>query len=115
MSEPKTQIVVIGAGYAGLLLAVRLGGKTKGLPIEITLVNASDTFLERLRLHQYATNQTLQARPILEMLRGTGVKFLQGRVTAIHPAQREITVETENGLQYQRYDQLVYALGSTVD
>ena len=45
-------IVVIGAGYAGTLAALRLAGKSKNQ--NITLINASDTFVERIRLHELA-------------------------------------------------------------
>src|SRR5258707_13766737 len=110
MSEQKTRIVVIGAGYAGLLLTVRLAGKTKGEVVEITLVNASDSFVERLRLHQYATNQAIKQRPITELLRGTGVQFMQGQVMSLDTRLHQVIVQTANGEQRVSYDNLVYAL-----
>jgi len=60
MTKQFTRIVVIGAGYAGLLATVRLAGKTRHNNVAITLVNASDVFVERLRLHQFAANQAIQ-------------------------------------------------------
>ena len=88
MNKLKTQIIVIGAGYAGLLATIRLAGKTQPNNVEITLVNASATFVERLRLHQLAANQTLKQRPIRTTLQGTGVHFIEGIVTSIDLAQR---------------------------
>ena len=41
MSGQKTQIVVIGAGYAGLLATLRLAGKTRRQNVALTLVNAT--------------------------------------------------------------------------
>ncbi len=115
MSEQKTQILVIGAGYAGLLCTVRLAGKTRRQNVQITLVNAADTFVERPRLHQYAANQPIKHRPIRDYLRGTGVNFIQGTATAIHMRDRTVTVQTPSGNQRLTYDYLVYALGSTSD
>jgi NADH dehydrogenase FAD-containing subunit len=115
MSREETRVVVIGAGYAGLLATVRLAGRIRGLPAKITLVNESDVFVERVRLHQYAANQRVKRRPIDDSLRGTGVHFLRGRVTALQPADRVIVVETDKGPERLPYDKLIYALGSTID
>jgi hypothetical protein len=51
---PSIRILVIGAGYAGLLFTIRLAGKVAGQHVQITLVNESDTFTQRPRLHQFA-------------------------------------------------------------
>ncbi len=115
MSRDETRVIVIGGGYAGLLATVRLAGRIRGLPAKITLVNESDVFVERVRLHQYAANQRVKQRPIADSLRGTGASFLRGRVTALRSAEREIVVETETGPKRLRYDKLIYALGSTID
>ncbi len=107
--------MIIGAGYAGLLATTRLAGKVRHQNVAITLVNASDVFVERLRLHQFAANQTLKPRPIANVLRGTGVTFARGVVTYLHPAQRELFVQTDLATQRVHYDYLLYALGSTID
>jgi NADH dehydrogenase FAD-containing subunit len=60
MAESRTQIVVIGAGYGGLLATVRLAGKTRRRNVEITLVNAADVFVERLQLRRFAANQAIK-------------------------------------------------------
>ena len=77
MSKPQTQILVIGAGYSGLLATVRLAAKTRRENVQITLVNPAPNFVERLRLHQYAASQPVKQRLIAETLRGTGVDFVQ--------------------------------------
>ena len=51
MTAERTQIVVLGAGYAGLMAAMRLAKKTDSRAVAITLVNASETFNERVRNH----------------------------------------------------------------
>ncbi len=115
MIQPSTRILIIGAGYAGLLFTMRLAGKVGRQHVQISLVNESDSFIERVRLHQFATNQGVQWRSIPQMLRKTNVRFLQGRVTGLDPTHRKITVEDQQQTQHVEYDYLVYALGSVTD
>ena len=114
-SQQQQRIIVIGAGYAGLLFTARLAGKVRARRASVTLVNESPTFTERLRLHQYATNHNIQWRPIARQLRGCGVAFVQGRVTNIDTERREILAEGPEGRRVLPYDYLVYALGSHTD
>jgi NADH dehydrogenase FAD-containing subunit len=81
----------------------------------ITLINAADVFVERLRLHQLAANQPIARRPIVSILRGTGVSFTRGVATGLDAAQHTLQVQTDTGVQHIGYDYLVYALGSTID
>jgi NADH dehydrogenase FAD-containing subunit len=106
---------VIGAGYAGLLFTMRLTGQVARQNVHIALVNESDTFTERPRLHQFATNQVVQWRSLPQMLRQTNVQFIQGRVTSIDPARHEIVVVDQQHMHHVEYDYLVYALGSVTD
>jgi|SRR5690242_12986616 len=76
----STRILVIGAGYAGLLFTMRLAGKVARQHVQIVLVNESDTFTERPRVHQFATNQAVPWRSLPQMLRRTNVQFIEGRV-----------------------------------
>ena len=114
-SKNKTQIIVVGAGYAGVMATLRLSGKTRGLEVVITLVNSNDHFIQRPRLHQVATHQVVPQKPIVEMLRGHKVKFVPGWVTAVQPTRQTLTVTTDGQTQELPYDYLVYALGSVVD
>jgi DNA-directed RNA polymerase specialized sigma24 family protein len=115
MTQPSIRILIIGAGYAGLLFTMRLAGKVARQHVQILLVNESDSFIERVRLHQFATNQGVQWRSIPQMLRNTNVQFLQGRVTGLDPTHRKITVEDQLQTHHVEYDYLVYALGSVTD
>jgi NADH dehydrogenase len=114
-TQPSTRILVIGAGYAGLLFTMRLAGKVARQHVHIALVNESDTFTERPRLHQFATNQVIQWRSLPQILRQTNVQFIQGRVTSIDPAHHEIVVVDQQQTHDLEYDYLVYALGSVTD
>ncbi|KOX19545.1 oxidoreductase [Saccharothrix sp. NRRL B-16348] len=98
-------IVVVGAGYAGLA-AARLAAKWTDS--RVTLVNARDRFVERVRLHQSAAGQRLRDVRLADVLKGTGVELVVDRVTDIDPDARKI--ELTNGTL--AYDRLVYALGS---
>ncbi|MGW7680113.1 NAD(P)/FAD-dependent oxidoreductase [Kribbella sp. NPDC054772] len=98
-------IVVLGAGYSGLV-AAKLAARRTGAPV--TLVNARETFVERVRMHQLASGQQLPERPIKDLLAGTGVEFVADRVRRIDAATRTVVL----GDRELRYDVLIYALGS---
>jgi NADH dehydrogenase FAD-containing subunit len=106
------QIVVLGAGYTGLIATARLARYTRRLNTRITLVNPSSRFTERLRMHQVAAGQELTDFQIPVLLKGTGVRFRQAAATAIDTADRVVTLD--NGARLH-YDTLVYALGSATD
>jgi NADH dehydrogenase len=109
-------ILILGAGYAGLLAAIRLSHTArKHDDVQVTLVNAADTFVERIRLHEVAANNPPHANRIQDMLRGTGIRFVQGWVTAVHPDTKTVEVQQRDGAETFAYDKLVYALGSSVD
>lgn len=105
---PPHRVVVVGAGYAGLLAAARLA-RHPGLAV--TLVDPADVFVERIRLHQRAAGQALRARPLADLI-ATGVRRVRARATAIDLDARRVSLEGEPALIY---DQLVLAVGSVID
>ncbi|MFF4040945.1 NAD(P)/FAD-dependent oxidoreductase [Streptomyces sp. NPDC001816] len=130
--QPKTgrpaqdghRVVVLGAGYTGMLAAIRLAHRTRRTGVQVTLVNPSARFTERLRMHQAATGQELAEHPIPDLLAGTGVTFVQGYATALDPGARTVSVDAGDagdacssapGTVVLPYDSLVYALGSRAD
>ncbi|MEV2255425.1 FAD-dependent oxidoreductase [Streptomyces sp. NPDC050147] len=104
------RLVVVGAGYAGLLAAKRLARKLRRSDVTITLVNASDRFIERVRLHQLAAGQQLAALSLRRQLSGASVQLVVGRVTAIDATGRTVCMDTVP--RVIGYDTLVYAVGS---
>ncbi|WP_199549691.1 NAD(P)/FAD-dependent oxidoreductase [Streptomyces sp. N35] len=114
MNTTTHRIVVLGAGYTGMMTAFRLARRTRRTPgVRITLVNPSPRFTERLRMHQIAAGQELADFRITELLDGTGIGFVEGWATALDAEAREVQVSgTERPLAY---DTLVYALGSSTD
>jgi NADH:quinone reductase (non-electrogenic) len=108
-----TRIVILGAGYAGTMAAVILAARTKRRDdVRITLVNATERFTERLRLHQTASGQRTADLRVPDLLEGTGVEFVRGWVTGVDAAARTVRLDDRRDLPY---DRLVYALGAVTD
>lgn len=101
-------IVVLGAGYSGMIAANLAARDTKG---HVTLVNARDTFIERVRMHELASGKTFRQRPIAELLAGSGVEFVVDEVVHIDAERRVVALSG----QELAYDVLIYALGSRAD
>ena len=103
-------VVAIGAGYAGLGAAKRTAARLGSADVQVTLVNAVDRFVERVRLHQLAAGQRLVDLPLADLLAGTGVDLVVARVTGIDPEKRRVRLDAAP--HDLAYDTLVYALGS---
>jgi NADH dehydrogenase FAD-containing subunit len=108
----KHRIVVLGAGYAGASAAGRLARRLHPDDVHITLIDADDDFVERVRMHQLATGQSLVARPLRTMFAGTGVSVRRAQVTGLDVDRRTVELVDEDGADEIVYDTLVYALGS---
>lgn len=107
------RIVILGAGYAGLGAAKRAARRLRGAGARVTLVNAADRFVERIRLHQLAAGQRLPDLPLAGLLDGTGIELVVARVTGIDPGSRTVRLAAP---PYElSYDVLVYALGSAAE
>ncbi|GAA3242741.1 NAD(P)/FAD-dependent oxidoreductase [Nonomuraea helvata] len=106
-------IVVLGAGYAGLGAAKRAAWRLRRADVRVTLVNATDRFVERVRLHQLAAGQRLPDLPLAGLLAGTGIELVVARVIGIDLEAR--TVRLDAAPYDLSYDVLVYALGSAAE
>ncbi|WP_211370661.1 NAD(P)/FAD-dependent oxidoreductase [Nonomuraea turkmeniaca] len=107
-----TDILVLGGGYTGIAAAIRVAVRTRRIGGKVRLVNASPRFTERLRLHQTAAGETLADHALEEVLAGTGVEFVQGRVVALDAGRHEVRLD---GGRVLGYDKLIYALGTATD
>ncbi|GGP97292.1 NAD(P)/FAD-dependent oxidoreductase [Streptomyces roseolilacinus] len=109
----KHRIVVLGAGYAGAYAAGNLARRLSPADTEITVVNAEPDFVQRLRLHQLAAGQEIEAPRLADVFAGTGIRLRLARVTALDPDRRAVAVaDTDGGGGELGYDTLLYALGS---
>ncbi|MEV5535704.1 FAD-dependent oxidoreductase [Saccharopolyspora shandongensis] len=107
------RVVILGAGYAGMAAAIQLAARTKRREeVQVTVVNAQERFTERLRLHMTASGQRLAELSILELLAGTGARFVQGWVTAVDADAKTVRIDDD---QMLHYDTLVYGLRSVAD
>jgi NADH:ubiquinone reductase (H+-translocating) len=102
----KTNVVVIGGGYAGVMAAnhLRVNGD-----IAITLINSRPEFVERIRLHQLVTGSDDAVAGYSDVL-GPGIRLLVDTAERIDAASRTVTLGSGATVGY---DYLVYAVGST--
>jgi len=107
-------VVVLGAGYAGLIAALRLGRQKWGL--RVALVNSRAEFLERVRLQEsIVAPMTPRIPSISAFFAGTTIEFICGIVTSLNAEQRRIRITTDAQEREIAFDQAIYALGSHVD
>ncbi len=106
-------IVVLGGGYTGTMCAIRLARRSRrmrGQDVTVTLVNPSERFTERLRMHQIATGQRVKDIRLPDLLAGTGVTFVNSRAVTLGVH----VVGLANGRSLP-FDTLVFAIGSVAD
>ncbi|MET0702523.1 MAG: FAD-dependent oxidoreductase, partial [Mycobacterium sp.] len=77
--------------------------------VEITLVNARPSFVERIRLHQLVTGSD-DAVVDYQILLGEGIALIIDSATQIDGQARTVTLASGRTLDY---DYLIYAVGST--
>ena len=102
----RTQVVILGGGYAGTMAANRLLARPD---IDVTVVNPRPEFVERIRLHQHAAGTYRADRSFSDLL-GDGVRLIVDTAEAIDAADRRVQLASGTTL---RYDYLIYAVGST--
>lgn len=109
MAETKN-VIVLGAGYAGLQTVTKLQKILPAGEAEITLINREDYHYESVLLHEASAgtvNYEDIIYPVESVINQDKVKFLKAEVTSIHPDAK--VVETNNGRFH--YDILVVGLG----
>ncbi|SMD22060.1 NAD(P)/FAD-dependent oxidoreductase [Kibdelosporangium aridum] len=100
----KHKVVVLGAGYSGVMAALRAADQA-----DVTLIAPSASFTERVREHELAAGRPSIAHPLSSFIQKKPVTSVAARATRIDPDQQQI--HTDDGGLYS-YDFLVYALGS---
>ncbi|MYT31325.1 MULTISPECIES: FAD-dependent oxidoreductase [unclassified Streptomyces] len=100
------RVVVVGAGYAGVLAANRLAAVGRS-QVRVTVVNPRPDFVERVRLHEHAAGVSSAVRPLSGLLhRDVGLRV----ATVDSIAERSVRLDDGAALEF---DYLVYAVGST--
>jgi len=108
LSKPK--IVVLGAGYGGLMTVTRLQKMVGVNEADITLVNKNDYHYETTWLHEASAGTLHHDRvryPISNVIDRSKVEFVQDCAIEIKTAEKKVILE--NG--ELNYDYLVIALG----
>ncbi len=116
MADTKTQVIVIGAGFAGLNVAQSLSKQSN---VEVLLVDRNNYHTFTPLLYQVATSgldPSSIAYPIRSIFRHKdNVHCLMGEVTAINHVDKSVTVSTANGERVESYEYLVVATGSVTN
>ncbi len=90
-----TRILVLGGGYTGLMTAVR--APADPAPRQVTLLNPSDRFVGRLRLHQLVTGQRLADLRIPDLVRAGASCWARARAY-LHRALDRLGVDVHAGV-----------------
>ncbi|WP_174187484.1 NAD(P)/FAD-dependent oxidoreductase [Nocardia barduliensis] len=101
----KTDVVVLGGGYAGVMAANRL---TQRDDVAVTVINPRALFVPRLRLHQLVGGTHDAVVDYAEVL-ADGVRLVVDSATRIDAAGRSVTLAESGSINY---DYLIYAVGS---
>ncbi len=101
----RTEVIVIGGGYAGVLAANRL---TRRDDVAVTLVNPRPVFVERIRLHQLVAGSDDAVVDYKDVL-SERVKLVVDTATGIDRQARTVSLA---GGGKVGYDHLIYAVGS---
>lgn len=113
----RKQILIVGAGFAGMwaaLSAARLADKHDTQTIDITVIAPQPEL--RVRPRFYESHVETLVSPLQPLFDVTGVKFLRGTVSNIHPDSHSVSWKDANGETHQHhYDRLILASGSHVN
>ncbi|MHC5670439.1 NAD(P)/FAD-dependent oxidoreductase [Nostoc sp.] len=110
MNTPVYQTVIVGGGFAGLFTALHLAHEH--YPRSVILIDKDERFCFKPLLYEYFDGEmdTLQVVPrFSELLKGSGVIFVQDTVESIDLDQKAVKLSSGNSYNYSN---LVLALGS---
>lgn len=105
-SDSRKRVVIIGANFAGLIAAMRLPPD-----YEVTVLDPSPWFEFLPNVHELVSGVKSPGSlrlPRERLLQRAGHRFLQQAVTAIHPAERRVEIESGASLPF---DACVVAVG----
>lgn len=105
----KTNVVILGAGYAGLRALRSL--QSKRLDIDITLVNKNEYHYEATYLHEVASGAHAAERisyPIKDVVTPKRTTFIQDTVVVVNKDEKTVELEKNGTIAF---DYLILALG----
>lgn len=110
----KPKIVILGAGYGGLMTAVRLQKLVGSHEADIVLVNKNDYHYETTWLHEASAGTLHHDRVryrIHDVIDHNKIKFIQDTALEVHQDEKKVILA--NG--EINYDYLVIALGGELE
>jgi NADH:ubiquinone reductase (H+-translocating) len=116
IAEPPKHydVLILGAGYAGMMAALRLAGRREVRTI--ALVNERDFFVERVRLQESLSAPLLPPlRPLPEWFGFTRIEFICATVVRLDAGARTVEVKAGAVTTMLEFNQCIYALGSRTD
>lgn len=114
-SGEVVEVVVVGAGYAGLMATNRLLGSLTDAErsgVRVTVVNPRTEFVERIRLHELIGGSRSSAVQSLRDLLHPAAQLVEGAAQMIDAHTRTLHVTGPAGLSELHWDYLLYAVGS---
>jgi NADH:ubiquinone reductase (H+-translocating) len=109
------RILVLGAGFAGLIAAVGAARKLAELNIgkdDIAVSVVNRDLWHAIRVRNYETDLSDVRVPLEDVLGPINVDLVVGEVAGIDCERRTVTVNQDGGVEALGYDRLVFALGS---
>ncbi|MEH2071150.1 MAG: NAD(P)/FAD-dependent oxidoreductase [Nostoc sp.] len=110
MNSPVYQTVIVGGGFTGLFTALHLARERYSR--SVILIEKNERFCFKPLLYEYFDGEmeTFQVLPrFSELLRGSGVIFVQDTVQSIDLHQQQVSLTSGNSYKYSN---LVLGLGS---
>ncbi|MFN6487804.1 MULTISPECIES: NAD(P)/FAD-dependent oxidoreductase [unclassified Nostoc] len=110
MNSPVYQTVIVGGGFTGLFTALHLAHEH--YPRSVILIDKNESFCFKPLLYEYFSGEMdgFQVVPrFSELLKGSGVIFVQDTVQSIDLHERQVKLASGNSYNYSN---LVLGLGS---
>lgn len=108
----SSRVVIIGAGYAGVMTANRIAGNRRwSESTSVTVLNPAPDFLERIRLHEFAAGSRESASVQMRSVLHKRVALVEGTASRIDAEHRRVYLDGDS--PPLEYDLLLYAAGST--
>ena len=111
LKRPK--IVVLGAGFGGLMTVTKLQKELDVNEAEIVLINKDSHYYQKTWFHQVAGSNMLLSRvrfDIKDVIDSNKVQFIHDTVIEIKPEEKKVMLEKNE----VHYDYLVVAIGGEV-
>ncbi len=114
MLAAKPHIVILGAGYGGIVTVKRIAKQLSTNDANITLISKHDYHYQTTWLHEPAAGTLHHDRTRMKIadLIPSHVQFIEDEVVEIHPKENKVSLKNNEQVTY---DYLVTALGSVAE